>query len=245
VPLGLFPAALGTLTGLSSAASSAWSTAHRGYIVTTVLSGAVLIGPIGSWSRHLEYVQAIQFAVFAIVAPLLGVLIGAGAQFSARHSAAWDVSLVALYVALVVFFRSPVVVNQLVHTPLLTGVEAIVLNLVAVRAWASLHSSRHSASSLTSLERLISCTLVMWTIWIMAYLVGLSHSSWYRSFDHGHWLSVSADQQLTTGLLWAISAAAFMPFIFKNLYNWLRSEETPTDELAERIRSARLKINGP
>ena len=59
----------------------------------------------------------------------------------------------------------------------------------------------------------------MWTIWVTAYLVGLSHTSVYPAYPHvaGRDLSVSADQALTTGVLWLTSLCVFIPVIFANL----------------------------
>jgi hypothetical protein len=81
----------------------------------------------------------------------------------------------------------------------------------------------------------------MWTIWVTAYVVGLSHASVYRAFPHvaGHDLSVSADQALTTGLLWFGSLCAFLPVIFSNLVLWLRNDEDLDDALYRLVRDGR------
>jgi hypothetical protein len=81
----------------------------------------------------------------------------------------------------------------------------------------------------------------MWMIWVTAYLVGLSHASVYRSYPHvvGRDLSVSADQAITTGVLWFASLCAFLPVIFSNLAIWLRSDEDPDDALYRLVRDGR------
>jgi hypothetical protein len=83
----------------------------------------------------------------------------------------------------------------------------------------------------------------MWTIWVLAYLVGLSHGSWYPAYVHhpGRGFSLSADQQLTTGTMWFVSGCAFIPVVFWNLIRWLQSEEDPDEELHRLVRQERTR----
>jgi hypothetical protein len=83
----------------------------------------------------------------------------------------------------------------------------------------------------------------MWTVWVTAYLMAMTHSSWSPVFFHkaGLDLSQSADQQFTAGAMWIISAAAFMPLVFSNLNRWLRSEDDPDDELYQLVRCERTR----
>ncbi len=140
-----------------------------------------------------------------------------------------------------VLWRTPWFVNELVRHSWLVALEVVSLIVIATRAWSALVQFAARASSLTHPQRLAACALVMWAVWVMAYLVGLSHGSWYRAYDHGQWLSTSADQQISTALLWAVSGVAFAPLVFWNLFHWLRREEQSNDELAERIRLERSK----
>jgi hypothetical protein len=73
----------------------------------------------------------------------------------------------------------------------------------------------------------------MWTIWVPAYLVAMSNSNWYRAYDHtaGTGLRPAIDQQIAAGVLWGIAGACFIPLIFWNLMQWLRSVEDPDEEL--------------
>jgi hypothetical protein len=43
------------------------------------------------------------------------------------------------------------------------------------------------------------------------------------------------------GLIWFISAGAFLPVIFSNLNQWLKSEDDPDDELHQLIRKDRVR----
>jgi hypothetical protein len=51
---------------------------------------------------------------------------------------------------------------------------------------------------------------------------------------------LAADQQLSTGFMWLLSATAFLPVVFWNLVRWLQSEENPDDELVRIMRRERM-----
>src|SRR5664280_2282982 len=57
----------------------------------------------------------------------------------------------------------------------------------------------------------------------------------------GSGFSLSADQQLTTGLLWFVSACAFIPVVYWNLIRWLQAEEDPDEELHHLVRQERIR----
>jgi hypothetical protein len=61
----------------------------------------------------------------------------------------------------------------------------------------------------------------MWTVWILAYLAGLSTSSWYPAYSQGKGPGLSADQQISTGIMFFAAAVTFMPLIFWSLAAWL------------------------
>lgn len=86
----------------------------------------------------------------------------------------------------------------------------------------------------------------MWTIWTIAYVEAMSTAPWYRAFRHvaGSGLSASADHQLSAAVLWAVTAAAFMPVIYWNLVQWLRNEDDPDDELYRLMREERRRSAG-
>jgi len=86
-------------------------------------------------------------------------------------------------------------------------------------------------------------TAVMWAAWVVAYLDGMSNTSWYDAFHHvaGHGVSLAADQQFSTGAVWFITAGVFIPIIFWNLVHWLQSEEDPNAELVKLIREDRTR----
>ncbi len=146
-----------------------------------------------------------------------------------------------LYSAVIIVWRVPTVVDQLQRHPWILWIEAVVLVGVGVAMWLELVESPPVIPRRPRPHRVAMAAVTMWVIWTMAYLVGLSGNSWYHGFDHlaGQGISVSADQQLSTGVMWLLSAAAFMPVVFWNLVQWLQQDEDPDDELYRLIRQER------
>lgn len=153
------------------------------------------------------------------------------------------VSEVVVFIALVIFWRLSPVVDALVRHPWLTVVESITLVMAGVAMWLDLIESPPFQPGTTRPFRLGMCAAAMWTIWVTAYLGAMSHNPWYRAFPQlaNGGLSLSADQQFMAGVLWFFSAAAFIPLVFWNLNQWLKSEEDPDDELYRLVRQERSR----
>jgi cytochrome c oxidase assembly factor CtaG len=233
---------------------------------------ACVVPPLSVVARRYEFAEALQFSLLAIVVPVFVVsgspwchlgLAGrsppkeekvasttalqaadALAQSRKRHpevlrSAAFAV----LFAVGVIIWRIPPMVNALASHPWLLAVEAITLLVVGIGLWLELIDSPPLKPRLSRPNRIGLAALSMWTIWVLAYLVGLSHASWYHGYAHvaGGGFSLSADQQLTTGVMWFISGCAFIPVIFWNLVRWLQSEESPDEELRHLVRMERIR----
>jgi cytochrome c oxidase assembly factor CtaG len=145
------------------------------------------------------------------------------------RSVAFAVPELCVFVA----WRTPAAVDWLAGGAWRALLEAAVLVLAGVGFWLEIVESPPLSPRSTRPVRMAIAASGMWTIWVLAYLVGLSHANWYRAYHHvaGRGLSLAADQQLMTGVLWAIAACAFVPVVFWNLIVWLRSEEDPDREL--------------
>lgn len=148
-----------------------------------------------------------------------------------------------LYLAGAILWRIPASVNALIRHPWLLAVEAVTLVVLGTGLWLELVESPPLVPRLSRPHRVALAAVSMWAIWVLAYLVGLSHASWYHAFTHhaGVGLSLSADQQLSTGMMWFISGCAFIPVVFWNLIQWLQSEEDPDEELHHLLRVERLR----
>lgn len=147
-----------------------------------------------------------------------------------RHpEPARSLGFLVLELAALVTWRTPAAVDAVPRHGWLALVEAVTLMGAGIGLWLELVESPPVMPRLTRPRRIVSAAVVMWTIWVTAYLLGLSHSSVYVAFHHvaGDGLSVAADQALTTWVLWFTSLCAFVPVIFTNLVVWLRGEEGP------------------
>ena len=258
-----------------------WSDPHRSFRTALLVSAAALLivwllPPLAGYARRYEFVEALQFAFFAIVIPALVVVGSPWALFHLASSspqgfdddgnllppleaigpvdrladhrrhhpeALRSVCFLALYLAGAIIWRTPGAVDGLVHHPWLVFVEAFVLIAFGMGLWLELAESPPLAPRLSRPGRLALAAISMWAVWILAYLVGLSHASWYQAYPHhpGSGFSLSADQQLTTGLLWFVSACAFIPVVYWNLIRWLQSEEDPDEELHHLVRQERIR----
>ncbi|MGO9343547.1 MAG: cytochrome c oxidase assembly protein [Acidimicrobiales bacterium] len=209
-----------------------------------VLLVFVVVPQFVTWARSYEWVQAVQFAALAVVGPALLVIgapwrsVGLGrralelSESRKRHpEPARSAGFLVVELGVLVAWRTPAAVNWLQGSAWRVLLEAAVLMIVGVLYWLEIVESPPLSPRSTQPVRMVLAASAMWTIWVLAYLVGLSHANWYRSYHHVGGLSLAADQQVTTGVLWAISACVFIPVIFRNLVVWLRSEEDPDREL--------------
>jgi cytochrome c oxidase assembly factor CtaG len=135
-------------------------------------------------------------------------------------------------------------VNALHSHPWLVFVEALSLLVVGVFLWTELIESEPFRPRLARPFRIALAAVSMWSIWVLAYFVALSHSAWYRSYPHhaGTGISLSADQQLSAGVLWFASGTAFISLIFFNLFRWLKEEEDSDDALGALVRLERIRM---
>ncbi len=153
------------------------------------------------------------------------------------------VAFAGTFLVVAVLWRIPPTVDALAHHPVLVVVEAVTLVVAGLGLWLELVESPPLTPRLPRPHRVAMAAVVMWVIWVVAYLVGLSHGAWYHGYDHtaAHGISISADQQLTTGIIWALTGIAFVPVVFWNLVRWLQAEEDPDDELYRLIRQERIR----
>jgi cytochrome c oxidase assembly factor CtaG len=219
-------------------------TAWSGIAVLVVV--AVLVPPFSRWARSYEWVEALQFAALAVVAPALFTA-GAGwravglgsfverlAAMRRRHPEPWRTTVfVGIDLAVFVVWRIPVTVDWLAGSGSRALLEAFVVLPAGAGFWLECIESPPLSPRTTRPVRMVVAAAGMWTVWVLAYLIGLSHASWYTAYPHpvGAGLSLAADQQVTTGVLWFVSACAFAPVVFWNLVSWLHSEEDPDQEL--------------
>jgi cytochrome c oxidase assembly factor CtaG len=209
--------------------------------------------PLGSDARRYVTVGAIQFALVALAMPALVALAGPAALITShwqperlarltarrettRRSRRGLVHLVARlvpYLGAFIVWRNPAVVDALSSTPALLIAEVATFATVGVSFWVELVPTPPLPPIVSAGQRIAPAAVAMWMIWILAYLVGFSHSPWYPSVHPVRGgFSVIADQELSSGVLFIASAVTFSPVIFRNLVRFLRGDDEVHDEVA-------------
>ncbi len=244
-------------------------------VLGVVLLVAFLVPLLGPLARRYEYLQALQFCVFAFLVPAL-ITVGApwdrmglaSRQTYAIAESGERVSPLRLrwvdrrqlrrssisgrrYVVLEAFvfglltfvWRIAPVADGLVRHPWLVGIEALSLLVAGVALFSDLVESPPLRPRAPRPVRIGIAAVEMWAVWIVAYVYGMSHSSWYVAFHYvaGRGLSQTADQQLSSAVIWLTSAAVFLSVAFWNLAQWLRNEEDLGDELDQLVREERSR----
>ncbi len=232
--------------------------ARRCFAVTAAVVVVVALAPpVSMWAARIEYVEALQFSIFAVVAPAM-VVLGAPwgvlrpappalvrlADGRRRHPELLrSTGFLVVDLAVVVAWRTPTLVDAVAGHRWLALGEAASLVVAGVGLWLELVESPPLAPRCLRPWRALLAALAMWTLWTIAYTEAMARSAWYRGFHHiaGSGLSAASDHQVSTMVLWAVAALAFMPVIFWNLVQWLRTEDDPDDELYRLLREERRR----
>jgi cytochrome c oxidase assembly factor CtaG len=229
-------------------------------VFATAFVVLVLVPPLGPAARRFDWAEALQFIVLALVAPGLFVAaapwdwVGLGhqslvlAEARRRHPERLrSLVLVCPALACMVGWRLPAAVDRLHSGGWPLAVEAVSLVVAGTVLWLECVTSPPLIPRATRPMRIALCALSMWTIWVLAYLVAMSNGDWYRAYDSATagGLRPAIDQQIAAGVMWAIAGACFIPLIFWNLLQWLRSEEDPDQELHRLVREERRRALPP
>ncbi len=211
-----------------------------------------LVPPAGLYARRYVFAESLQFAVFAAAVPALLVL-GApwrglglsrvmlgltGRGVTSRRgsrdagSAAFlrGASALLLFVGMVIVWRLPVTVNGLARLPGLAVAEMLTLAGAGTGLWLELVESPPLLPRMSRPLRAVFAALAMWTIWVLAYILGFSHVAWFTAYPHPG-LSALADQEIATGIMWAVPAFCFIPVVYVTAMAWLKDSGDPDEEL--------------
>jgi cytochrome c oxidase assembly factor CtaG len=214
---------------------------------------AVLLPPAGGYARRYAFVQAVQFVIFAAAGPALLVLGWRGlpgrrglpawhrprgtagrpraAARPADHAAA--LRLLA-FLAAVICWRLPVVLDTLSRDPVLTVAEMASLAAAGCGIWSELAGAAGSRPPLPRPLRAAMAAVAMWAIWVIAYITGMSGAvsvTPARGHAVAGAVSAAADRQLAVGVMWAVPAVCFVPVVYAMLLTWLSAREDPDQEL--------------
>ncbi len=219
-------------------------------VAAVVLTLVMLLPPAGTDARHYAFVQALQFVIFAVAAPALFV-VGAGARV--RAVAAWPaaitrrllgrtgrrgqpgeaaaIRLVALrllaFMALVVVWRLPAATRALTTNPALALLEMVTLAAAGVALWVELAGPARDEPTVSRPLRAAMAALSMWTIWIIAYITGMSSGASSSA------LGSVTDKQVGVAIMWAVPAVCFVPVIYALMISWLGERDDPDRELRQ------------
>ena len=137
-------------------------------------------------------------------------------------------------------WRLPPAVDALARHPALIVAELVTLLAAGIGLWLELVASPPLEPRLPNPQRAAIAALAMWSIWAVAYALGLANHAVFHGYDGpGSALSAAADQQIAVALVWAVSACCFVPVVFVALLNWLSASDNPDEELQRMARDDR------
>jgi len=148
------------------------------------------------------------------------------------------VAVLLTFMGMLIAWRLPASVNALATLPGLAVLEMVTLVGAGSALWLQLVESPPFLPRLSRPLRAVFAALAMWTIWILAYILGFSQVAFFTAYSHAG-LSSVADQEIATGIMWAVPALCFAPVVFVAAITWLRDTEDPDEGLRELVRAER------
>jgi cytochrome c oxidase assembly factor CtaG len=213
------------------------------------VAGGVLlvlgVMPLELLVREYLFAESVQFSAFAIVIPSLLVLGAPWVPRRARLPFGGAMAVVVAFAGGCLLWRLPPVLDALAGHPALRVAELGTLLLAGTLLWLQLAGSPSSPATLTRTQRAGLAALAMWSVWVIAYVLGFANHAVIHGYDSAGTLGVVADQEISAALLWALSGACFIPVIAVTLLGWLRdgvtpgagpAEETPTGRAVPAVR---------
>jgi cytochrome c oxidase assembly factor CtaG len=225
--------------------------ARRSWLAVTaaVIVLLSLVPPAESYARRYVFAESLQFLLFATVVPALIVL---GAPWRALGVRARDgrglpgrlvparlgssgfargAAVLLVFIGTVIGWRLPASVDALAAWPGFAVLEMVTVVAAGSALWLELVESPPFLPRMARPLRAACAAVAMWTIWILGYILGFSQVAWFSAYAHAAGLSPVADQEITTGLMWAIPAVCFVPVVFVTAMTWLKDTEDPDEEL--------------
>lgn len=203
-----------------------------------VLAVASLVPPVEIYARRYVFAESAQFAVFATVIPALLVL---GAPWRLLGVSAWDrrpgfarsAVVLAVFMGVVIAWRLPVAVNALARHPGLAVAEMVTLGGAGTALWLEAVESPPLQPRVPRALRAPFAAAPMWTIWILAYMLGFSRVAWYSALAHAadRTIAVVPDQEIAVAVLLAVPGLCFVPVIYVSLMRWWKEPDDPDAEL--------------
>jgi cytochrome c oxidase assembly factor CtaG len=229
--------------------------AARGRPWLAAAGAALIVAGLGIEGPARRYVvaESAQFLAFAMAGPALLVL-GApwrllrltgpldrlAAARRRKTSFLRAAAFLLVFIGVSAAWRLPPVMDALARHPVLVLPELITLLAAGTALWLELVPSPPLAPRLPKPHRAAIAALAMWSTWAVAYALGMSNHAVFHGYDPASGaLSAVADQEITVGLVWAVSAFCFVPVVFVTLLTWLSASDNPDEELQRLARDER------
>ncbi|HUB42880.1 MAG TPA: cytochrome c oxidase assembly protein [Streptosporangiaceae bacterium] len=208
--------------------------------VAAVLVVVAAVPPVGTYAGRFAVARAAQFVVFAVIAPALLAsgwparwpdLPGPWPEIRRAHAGQAGVRATASllpFAALVIVWRLPTVLTALDRDPALTIAELVTLAGAGTAVWLELTAGLTARRPLPRPLRAAMAAVAMWTIWVVAYITGMSGVA--AAPVRAGALSAAADRQLAVAVLWAVPAICLAPVVYTIVVRWLgdRDGQDPT-----------------
>ncbi len=220
-------------------------------VAAVILILVCLLPPAGIYARRYVFAESLQFVLFAVAVPALLVL---GAPWRAlgfagpgrpvresrpgRRGSGFGrgIATLLVFIAAAIAWRLPVSVDALATVPGLAVGEMVTLVGAGSALWLELAESPPFLPRLSRPARAFFAAMAMWTIWILAYILGFSQVAWFTAYSHPG-LGTVADQEIATGIMWAVPALCFIPLVYVAALTWLRDTEDPDEGLRALVTS--------
>lgn len=143
-----------------------------------------------------------------------------------------------IFIAVALLWRLPPVIAALVARPALVVLEMAMLLVAGVALWLELVSSPPLEPRLPRPQRATIAALAMWSLWIVAYVVGQDNAAVFGAYARvpARALSMMADQEIASGIMWAIAGLAFIPVVLVAMISWLQDPDANVEELQRPVR---------
>jgi cytochrome c oxidase assembly factor CtaG len=216
--------------------------------VAVVFAAVVAAPPVATDAQHNAAVQALQFVIFAAVVPGLLVLgwptwlTGAVGARQARPQHADRAATIRAALSLLpclvlaVVWRLPAVLAALTRDPALIAVELVTLVAAGAALWRELARPSAAREPLPKPLRAAMAAVAMWTIWVIAYVTGMSAGGATPAAPGV--VSTLAERELGAGVLMAVSGLCYVPVVFVMAMSWFNDRENPDAEARQLISAA-------
>jgi hypothetical protein len=204
---------------------------------------AVALPPAADYARQYASARGLQFAIFAVLAPTL-ITLGVPARLAAArriicHHASAESSTgraaaghLLPFVALAIVWRVPLLLAALARYPWLTAAELATLTGAGLWLWLGIAGPTVTVPLPRPLRAAMAAAAT-WTLWIIAYVTGMSQLTLMPHSAGTDALNPVIDRQLTAAVLWIVPAICFAPAIYFQLVSWLGERDSKQCERPE------------